>query len=72
MGALNMYIRDLYPNMGAQDTRTLVQPEAKDRVAMTDEQPSAQKAQVNKGVSSKKIFTAILLIAGIGFVLGLK
>lgn len=70
MGALNFFAGDLYPNMSKQYTRTEVQPEAQDRVAMTDAPEARTEIKNEQQTPKKKIFMAIALIAIIGFVLG--
>ena len=69
-GALSFFAGDLYPNMSKQYTRTEVQPEAKDRVAMSDSQEAREVVSNETKTPKKKIFMAILLLAIIGFVLG--
>lgn len=74
MSGLNFNIRDAYPNMGLQDTRTSTQPEAYDKKALEyDDSASreAVEAETKNDTPAKKIYMAVAILGLLAIGLGL-
>ncbi|MCC0649842.1 hypothetical protein [Clostridioides sp. ZZV15-6598] len=60
---LGLYMKDLYPNMGIQDTSNSVTPDADDQDALGEmDKELAEKGDLNTA-SKFNIYLAIILIA---------
>lgn len=73
MPDMHFYARDLYPNQGLTDTRTITQPEADDKKAMEyddHKEREVVQAETKGNVSSRSVLIAIVGIAIVGVVLG--
>lgn len=70
-GEMNHFMKDLYPNMGFQNTTYTTIPEAEDQQALVDDQKIAEESakQKNSG-GHKNIMLGIILLIIIMFVLG--
>ena len=74
MAGLNFYINDAYPNLGVQNTRTMVQPEAYDQKAIDGDDAAAREqmeAETRGGTPAKKIYMAVAIMALLALGLGL-
>lgn len=70
-GELSHYMKDLYPNMGFENTTYLSIPEAEDQQAMVDDQKVAEEtAKSSNKAGHKNILLGIILLVIIMFVLG--
>ena len=69
MGAVNFFYNDLYPNMGATNTRNQTVPEAEDRNALAEEGKSVDNATVTPA-KKNKIFLYLGVFLGIVVLLG--
>lgn len=66
---MDLYMRDLYPNMGLHETSTTVQPDETDQHALVDDQKTAQEYNT-KTANKKNIFLAIIGIVAVAFIMG--
>jgi hypothetical protein len=74
MANLGFYARDLYPNRGLQDTRTMTQPEAYDKKVLEYDDDAAREkmeAETKSETPAKKIYMAVAVIALLAIGLGL-
>lgn len=62
MGSLDLYLRDLYPSTGIQETSTEVVPEANDQDALGEDKVTAESVDA-RTPNSKNIFIGLGLIA---------
>lgn len=73
MGEMAFYARDLYPNMGYEDTRTNTQPEAEDKARLEEDYTDREKvqAETRNDTPAKKIYLAVAVLALLAIGLGL-
>ncbi|QWG70200.1 hypothetical protein EXW32_27820 (plasmid) [Bacillus mycoides] len=70
-GELSHFKKDLYPNLGYENTSFLTIPEAEDQQAMVDDQKVAEEtAKSSNKAGHKNILLGIVLLVIIMFVLG--
>ncbi|HDR7311501.1 TPA: hypothetical protein QCX08_004009 [Bacillus cytotoxicus] len=70
-GELSHFMKDLYPNMGFQNTTYTTIPEAEDQNALVDDQKVAEESQkADNKAGHKNIMLGIVLILIIMFLLG--
>ncbi|MDA2733461.1 hypothetical protein PDR34_27430 [Bacillus cereus] len=70
-GEMSHYMKDLYPNMGFQNTTYQTIPEAEDQQALVDDQKIAEETgKMENKAGHKNIMLGIVLILIIMFVLG--
>ncbi|AGT13372.1 hypothetical protein O144_gp13 [Bacillus phage Wip1] len=70
-GELSHFKKDLYPNLGFENTSYLSIPEAEDQQAMVDDQKVAEEtARTSNKAGHKNIMLGIVLLIIIMFVLG--
>lgn len=67
-GEMIFSYRDLYPNMGYEETSTKVNPEEDDREALNEEVDLAEKS--SKDASTKNILISIGIIVALVIFLG--
>jgi hypothetical protein len=69
MPNLDLYMNDIYPNMGRDNTNTIVQPDAEDQQALVDNEEIAQK--VNSSTPNKsRVLGAIGILFAIALFMG--
>lgn len=59
---LDFNIRDAYPNMGLMDTRTTVQPESYDKVAIDEAENESREtveSETSAGVTKKSVYKVL-------------
>lgn len=66
---MDFFLKDLYPNMGFQDTRAETIPEADDRKALAEDEKASSNAKTNP-VQKNKIWTAFIILLAVVLVLG--
>lgn len=61
MGAMELYLKDLYPGIGAQETSTEVIPEPDEQDALGEDKTTAE-ATKEGWAGTKKIVLAVIII----------
>lgn len=73
MGALEFYMRDVYPDSGMVETSTVVQPDEEDLITAEDDQKTAEKATnaTAAGSNRNQMFLAVALLVIIAVIIGI-
>lgn len=63
----NVYMKDLYPNMGIMETSTDVQPDPEDINTLADDGETAQNINTVGTPHKIKLFAVIAVLIGVAF-----
>ena len=68
----DLYMRDIYPDMGTVEISTAVQPDEADLITEQDDQSAAQHASnsTKAGASRGKLFMAFVLLVILAVIMG--
>ena len=69
MGEMSFKLRDLYPNMGYEETSTMSAPEVDDQDALNEDVKAAEETSATEA-STRNIFIALGMICALVIFLG--